>query len=288
MNPLNYISQHFHPSPTLNGGQIGDPVQLINVTKTEYMYRYNGKEWQDELGLNWYDYGARMYDPAIARWVVIDPVTHHSQSTYMGFDGNPVYWADPSGASVTVYTGQAAIDFFISERDRIDDEIKRKQQDNDDDITVNSSGIITEIARNNRPNRFFDENGNEIFLNDAKNVDEEMLTKRFNVGNRLYYPISEGQVLSTIKSVNSNNSIIMHLTLARKLMSINYKVAMMHYYKAMSQIADASWGEADFTFSYLQHQLEFVQEDGRLRTHLTENQAYFRFGNRGEMYNLYD
>src|SRR5690625_1178297 len=110
----------------------------------------------------------RMYDPAIARWVVIDPVTHHSQSTYMGFDGNPVFWSDPSGASVTVYTGQAAIDFFISERDRIDDEIKRKQQDNDDDITVNSSGIITEIARNNRPNRFFDENGKEIYNNSFK------------------------------------------------------------------------------------------------------------------------
>jgi len=121
----------FHPSPTLNGGQIGDPVQLINVTKTEYMYRYNGKEFQDELGLNMYAMDMRMYDPAIARWVVIDPVTHHSQSTYMGFDGNPVYWADPSGASVTVYTGQAAIDFFISERDRLDDEIARNQQEND-------------------------------------------------------------------------------------------------------------------------------------------------------------
>src|SRR5690625_7345679 len=47
----------FHPSSTLNGGQIGDPVQLINVTKTEYMYRYNSKEWQDELGLNVYAYG---------------------------------------------------------------------------------------------------------------------------------------------------------------------------------------------------------------------------------------
>lgn len=54
MNALNYISQDFHPSSTLNGGQIGDPVQLINVTKTEYVYRYNGKEWQDELGLNFY------------------------------------------------------------------------------------------------------------------------------------------------------------------------------------------------------------------------------------------
>ena len=40
----------------------------------------------------------RDYDPAIARWTGIDPVTHYSQSTYNAFDGNPVFWADPSGA----------------------------------------------------------------------------------------------------------------------------------------------------------------------------------------------
>ena len=40
----------------------------------------------------------RDYDPAIARWTGIDPVVHFSQSTYNAFDGNPVFWADPSGA----------------------------------------------------------------------------------------------------------------------------------------------------------------------------------------------
>jgi hypothetical protein len=40
----------------------------------------------------------RQYDPAIARWVVQDPVIHHNFSPYSAFDNNPVYWADPSGA----------------------------------------------------------------------------------------------------------------------------------------------------------------------------------------------
>src|SRR5690606_32633536 len=57
-----------------------------------------GKEWQDELGLNMYDMDMRMYDPAIARWVVMDPVVHHSMSPYNAFDNNPVFWADPGGA----------------------------------------------------------------------------------------------------------------------------------------------------------------------------------------------
>lgn len=42
----------------------------------------------------------RQYDPAIARWVVMDPVIHHSMSPYNAFDNNPVFWADPSGADV--------------------------------------------------------------------------------------------------------------------------------------------------------------------------------------------
>ena len=64
-----------------------------------FKYKYNGKEWQDELGLNMYAMDMRIYDPAIARWTSIDPVTHYSMSTYSAFNDNPVFWADPSGAS---------------------------------------------------------------------------------------------------------------------------------------------------------------------------------------------
>jgi hypothetical protein len=44
----------------------------------------------------------RDYDPAIARWTGVDPVTHFSQSPYNAFDGNPVLIADPSGADGVV------------------------------------------------------------------------------------------------------------------------------------------------------------------------------------------
>jgi RHS repeat-associated protein len=81
------------------GGDIDD-VELINVLRTDYQYKYNGMELQDELGLNMYDMDMRQYDPAIARWVVMDPVIHHSMSPYSAFDNNPVFWADPSGAAV--------------------------------------------------------------------------------------------------------------------------------------------------------------------------------------------
>lgn len=42
---------------------------------------------QDELGLNWYSYGYRNYDPAIARWTTMDPLLNDLKFT---FDDNNV------------------------------------------------------------------------------------------------------------------------------------------------------------------------------------------------------
>jgi RHS repeat-associated protein len=60
-------------------------------------YKYNGKEFQDELGLNMTAMDMRQYDPVVARWVVQDPIIHFEYSPYNAFDNNPVYWSDPTG-----------------------------------------------------------------------------------------------------------------------------------------------------------------------------------------------
>jgi RHS repeat-associated protein len=52
-------------------------------------WKYNGKELQDELGLDMYDYGARNYDPALGRWFGIDELAeNYSSSSPYAFVGN--------------------------------------------------------------------------------------------------------------------------------------------------------------------------------------------------------
>ncbi len=55
-------------------------------------YLYNGKEFQDALGLDWFDYGARMYDPAIGRFNIQDAFAekYDMMTPYQYAANNPI------------------------------------------------------------------------------------------------------------------------------------------------------------------------------------------------------
>jgi RHS repeat-associated protein len=74
----------------------GMRIEGLSTTNPDNKFTYNGKELEDDHGLNWYHYGARYYDPQIGRWWVIDPADEF-YSPYTYGPNNPVNGADPNG-----------------------------------------------------------------------------------------------------------------------------------------------------------------------------------------------
>jgi len=86
-------------------------------------YKYNGKEEQNELDLDWLDYGWRMYDPTIARWSAVDGKSEKyiSYSPYHYAANNPVRNYDIDGNEFT----EAAWSWVISMLNNLGGEVTR-------------------------------------------------------------------------------------------------------------------------------------------------------------------
>lgn len=94
-NPVKQINNYTPFGLTF--AEINPEYSTASTLLTDNNYLYNGKELQQETG--WLDYGARMYDPALGRWGVIDPLAEMMRrySPYNYGFGNPIKFLDPDG-----------------------------------------------------------------------------------------------------------------------------------------------------------------------------------------------
>jgi len=71
----------------------------------DHRFGFNGMEGDDEVkgDDNQLDYGMRIYDPRLGRFLSLDPIIKSYESPYVGYANNPILLIDPSGMDTILY-----------------------------------------------------------------------------------------------------------------------------------------------------------------------------------------
>ncbi len=120
-------------------------VVSSNGNSVANAWKYNNKELEEELNLGWYDYGARRYDPAIARWTTQDPLAdmYESWSPYNYTTNNPIRYIDPDGMMVNdALTGDGVLG----------DTTPDPEPDDVDGGTLDEVVIVAKVTKNESSN----------------------------------------------------------------------------------------------------------------------------------------
>ncbi|WP_420552089.1 DUF6443 domain-containing protein [Tenacibaculum aiptasiae] len=88
---------NYYPFGLKHKGYNGNVSSLGNSVAQKF--KFNGKEFEQSLGVNLYEYGARMYDPSIALFTSIDPKAdvYSNQSPYIYAANNPIFYEEKNG-----------------------------------------------------------------------------------------------------------------------------------------------------------------------------------------------
>src|SRR5262249_16936605 len=76
--------------------------RTLGVTTFTPKDKFTGKE-QELDGTGFYDYGARLYNPATGRWLSADSSIADGLNRYAYVRNNPLYYRDPTGHEAGVW-----------------------------------------------------------------------------------------------------------------------------------------------------------------------------------------
>ncbi len=142
------------------------------IVGRKHHYGYNGKEENSELELDWYDFGARNYDPSLGRWMNLDPLANamrrHSPYNY-AFD-NPIYYVDPDGMMP-----------MGLDNDQDDNNFDFNHESNDLTSTVvDNTGKIIDHRDDGDPGIYLNERGGDNLIG------YETEGRQYNIGGNVY------------------------------------------------------------------------------------------------------
>lgn len=152
---------NYYPFGMAHKGYNKNVNSLGNSIAKKFMF--GGKEYQDELGIAWMDFGARNYDASLGRWMNTDPLEQfHSPYVYAGND--PIRYMDPTGMYST-------------------EEWKKDNGITDDDLTTVYQAPKDEYDKNG--NKISNLGGDETDFYHQENGDTKVVNRKSKKSNTI-------------------------------------------------------------------------------------------------------
>jgi RHS repeat-associated protein len=177
-----------------------------------YRYGFNGKEKDDEINGsgNDYDFGARIYDSRLGRWLSLDPLQekYAGLSPYNFCGNNPIMLIDPDGKKIINYLTQikeyAVLRLTNAQKalDEVDENSITKKElkliKREIRAATKNLNIVTELHKKVQDN-----------IDLVKNVDPELYNQIDNLTTKEGTPIDVYITASTaIKTTTDKNGVV--------------------------------------------------------------------------------